>query len=118
MPDYILLEGSPLNNRVRVVVHSDVPPGNNAVGVAWSDALVGHLDSTVSRVPAAFLPAGRQTALDNGTVYEWEFTFSDDANKTPANRLTALEAEISAKESDEQTRLANLLRFYGHTGSI
>lgn len=117
MADYVLLEQSELNNQIRIVVHSTVPAGSNVAGTTWKDALVSSVDTT-SRVPAALLPAGRQTALNNGDLYEWEFSFEDDANKTPANRLAALEAAISARESAELQRMANRLRYFGHVGSI
>lgn len=117
MADYVLLEQSELNNQVRIVVHSTVPTGSNQAGMTWKDALVASVDTT-SRVPAALLPAGRQTALDAGDLYEWELSFEDDANKTPANRLAALEAEIASRESAELQRMANRLRYYGHVGSI
>lgn len=118
MADYVLLGGGARNNLVRVVVHSTTPAGNNAVNVAWSTALVGHLESTVSVVPASLLPPGRQADLDAGTVYEWEFTHEDDAGKTPAERLASVEAAVLAREANEQTRLANLLRYWGFTGTV
>jgi hypothetical protein len=118
MADYVLLGGAPLNDRIRVVVHSTVPGGNNEVGVAWSQALVDHLGDTTSVVPASILPAGRQAALDTGSVYEWEFTFVDDANATPAARQSNLETEIQIRESAEITRLQGILRYFGKTGSV
>lgn len=117
MADYILLEQSEKNNQVRIVVHSSVPAGSNQAGVTWKDALVASTDTT-SSVPASLLPAGRQTLLDNGDLYEWEFSFEDDANESPATRLTDLEAEITARESAELDRMGNRLRYYGHTGSV
>jgi hypothetical protein len=92
--------------------------GNNEVGVAWSAALVDYLESTVSVVPVSILPVGRQADLDAGAVYEWEFTFADDADGTPANRIANLETAILAGEAGEVVRLQNILRYFGKTGSV
>lgn len=118
MADYVLLEGSPKNNQIRVVVHTTVPNGNNQAGTPWGQALVGSLESTVSRVPPSFLPVGRQAELDAGSVYEWEFSFEDDANANANSRVTNLESEIVAREAAESARMQNRLRYFGRTGSV
>ncbi len=118
MADYVLLEGSDKNNRIRVIVHSDVPAGNNAVGVAWSDALVGFLSDTVSVVPVSLLPPGRQAELDAGTKYEWSLSFEDDANESPVTRLANIEAAVAVGEADQIAELSNRLRYWGKVGTV
>ena len=117
--EYVVLDTSQLNNSSRVVVHSDTPGGNNAVGTPWTTALIEYKGTPVaSVVPASVMPVGRQTALDAGTKYEWVFTAEYNANLTPTQKQTEIEAQISARQAQEQTRLQNLLRFWGHTGSV
>lgn len=118
MADYVLLESAGLNNRIRVVVHTTVPNGNNAVGNTWKSALVEYLGDTASQVPVSVLPVGRQADLDAGDVYEWSFSFEDDANAPTPTRLANLEAEILALEAGELSRLQNVLRYWGRTATV
>ena len=118
MADYVLLEGGKYDDGIRVVVHTNVPDTLNAVGFNWRTALVEHVGDTQSRVPVAILPGGRQALLDTGELYEWEFTFRDDRTIPSAERLTNLEAGVTIEESDELSRLQNILNYYGHTGSV
>jgi hypothetical protein len=64
------------------------------------------------------MPAGRQADLDSGARFEWSFTAVYDANDTPANKLVAIEAGITAREAEQLTYKQNELRFWGQTGTI
>lgn len=119
MADYLILDTSQANNSSRVVVHSTIPAGNNAVGNTWQSVLAAMQGGLVqSAVPASLMPPGRQAELDSGAVYEWVFQAEYDANATPANKQAVVEAQIAAREATELSRLQNTLRFWGFTGSI
>ncbi len=128
MADYILLEGGDMDEWVRVVVHTDIPTtgpnAKNAVNVKWSDAIIGYAPvtkeplGTTSVVPTSFLPTGRQALLDAGEIWESEFRMDDNANLTPAERLTNIETAVAQHSSDELARLRKLLNYYGKVGSV
>ncbi len=110
---------------IRVVCFIDVPLGNNAVGTAWRDAVVAHCNqtrgNTTSRVEAALLEAtlpGTQAKLDTGELYEFEFLHPDDGSLPEAQRLTNLQAAINTEAAAEQSRMASLVRYVGHTLTI
>ena len=116
---YVLLDGSDEDNTVTVAVHTDVPStGTNAAGVQWQTVVSQFVDGKPSVVPAAILPANRQSELDAGTRYEWTFTAEYDRNLSNADKRNALEADITAREAELLSELQNRLRFWGATGSI
>jgi len=64
------------------------------------------------------MPGGRQADLDTGTRFEWVINVGYDANATPANKLAAVEAAITADEPSRLAYFQNRLRFWGQTGSV
>lgn len=116
MATFYVLDGAPKNNTLRVAVHIDVPSGDNAAGVPWSTALTQYLESTQSVVP--WLDQASQDALDAGTRYELQVTVEDDAEKSPADRAQTVKDTIQAAVSAETNRLGNVLRFWGHEGTV
>lgn len=120
MPDYLILGTSQKNDRSVVVVHTTTPGGTNTAGVTWVQCLIDQLDGQPfdSLVPASVMPAGRQAALDAGTVFEWSFTSVYDANDSAVAKQTEVENQIQAKEADILTEKQNELRFWGHTGTV
>ncbi len=121
---YVILDTSPLGNRVFGYAHSTVPGGNNDAGVAWSQAVVDSVirdsesGTTVSLAPASLLPAGRQTQLDNGSKYEWDFSVEFSAKLSNAEKVAVVEAFLVAEEPNVIARLAKRLNFWGKTGSV
>jgi hypothetical protein len=116
---YVVLEAGEKENTVRVVVHTDVPAsGTNYVGTQWQAAVAGYRNGQPSVVPATILPVDRQADLDAGLFHEWSFTMEYDANLPDAEKETALEAEITARESIEQSAMQARLRFWGLTGNV
>lgn len=116
---YVILETGSLNNRSRVAVHTDIPAGTNAVGTTWQQALVDFQGTPVtSVVPDSIMPGGRQAELDAGSKYEWTLSAVYDANASNANKLLAVEAQITAEESAMLDDLQDKLRFWGQTGTL
>ncbi len=115
--EYVVTTNADRGHRVSGFAHSTVPLGDNAAGTPWSQALVEPLGDTTSQVPASILPPGRQALLDAGSVFEWGFTVSIDANGLPAEKTATVEAWLVATEDAELTVLQNRLQFWGHTGS-
>ncbi len=117
---YVILDTGQRNDRSTLVVHTEVPVGNNEVGTPWADALVESLGGApiTSQVPVSIMPGGRQAELDVGTRFEWRFTAAYDANDAPAAKLVVVESQISAREANELAFMQNELRFWGQTGSI
>ena len=135
MADYILLESpesgttGTKHDRIRIVVHTAIPGSGpnseNEVKVKWRDAIVGWVGSRAevpgdltSIVPVSVLPTGVQADLDTGALYEWEFTYVDDANLPKLQRVTNLEIQIADREAAELERVQGILDFYGKTGSV
>jgi len=119
MADYIVLTTDSRNNSSRVVIHSITPIGTNEVGKTFAQAIVDEraTPTFTSAVPASELPGGRQVALDNGTVFEWEKNIDYNANDLPAAKQAVIEAEINATEPQMLEDIQDRMRFYGFVGT-
>ena len=129
MADYILLESAKQQHEVKVVVHSSVPgPGpneKNAVGVKWRDAVLGWagkrrdpLGDMTSVVPLSVLPAGVQSQLDIGALYEWEGLIKFASWLSDANKLVVIDNWVAVNEPFVFAEMQSRLEFYGLAGSV
>ncbi len=120
MSDWHALDDAGVGNRLRIVVHTSVPGGNNNASpapVPWQTAASQMKVSeggTTSIVPN--LPALEQTDLDNGVLYETLIQVSSSANDTPAQRLTAVQTAAGVEQARVGSTLAKSLQYWGGNG--
>lgn len=102
--------------------YTSVPGGNNAVGIPWTTAVVGWVtfrnrrfggNATQASSP---VNAATQTALDNGTLFEWRWQFTIADGLTGVQARAALETQINAQEAAISTEMADSLRYWGFEG--
>lgn len=120
MADFHVLETNPQKDVARIAIHVTVPAGNNAAGKSWSSAVLGHLGGTQStKVPwlAATNPT-EATAITNGSAYEFVESVQFNANDTNANKLSAMQAHVAARQAQILSRLQDTLRFWGYDGDV
>lgn len=105
-------------NVYTVVVHTNVPVGNNSAGILWSDAIINSGRNISTMVPGAGPGQITQTELDQitaGTVMEGTFQWQDDPNWTNAQRMADLDLRASQMTSELSNRNAIELKMFGAT---
>jgi hypothetical protein len=106
------------NDRYNVVVHSDVPPGNNAANLAWQSCVVGAglnvTQMTVGNNPGQIAQA-EATKIANGQVIETAFQWDDNAQWNNQQRLDDLNARAAIAVAEAAANLQNRLKNFGRT---
>lgn len=107
------------NGRVfTVVVHIATPAGNNAAGVAWSDAVKnsGRAVSvmTVGTGPGQITSA-EMALITAGTLIEGTFKWDDDPALNNAQRQADLDLRATQLTNELLARYADELRYFGFT---
>lgn len=97
MADYHLLRSSDNGNSVEVVVHVPVPDENNVLGTPLKTCVVEDpQEPKVTQLPVGHLSTGEDASLADGSLVEYQFTFTMNADRSQADRKTALENRVGA----------------------
>jgi hypothetical protein len=106
------------NNQYQIIVHIATPVGNNAAGVAWSQAVINS-GRNVTSMPIGNGPGQiAQSEADQitaGTLLESSQTYWDDITLNTTQRLAALDAVATQMGNDAITNCQTQLKFYGMT---
>jgi hypothetical protein len=112
-----ILEGSGLNTYT-VIVHGDVPAGNNVAGFPWSDCIKNSgrntTQMTVGTGPGQITNA-EQNQIVNGTVVEAVFQWQNDPAWTAAERNASLDLYATRFVAELLADLQTRLRVWGIT---
>ncbi len=125
MADMHVLTGD--GNRYRVVMHFDVPAGNNSAGVAWSDAVpksagLGELGNpatpkTILRDgdgTGATIDATEKTAVESGAMFEHVADFLiESSGFTPLEVRAALRYFYAREKAGVQAAMQRELKWFG-----
>ena len=119
-------------NGYRVVMHFDVPAGDNAVGTSWTDAILAvkgkddlgntALPKTVLQdgdgIVAGTISAAEKAEIEAGTRHEFVDSFPIESGGTSNADLRASLREFYASEKARLTdNLQTQLKYVGHTES-
>lgn len=118
MADYIVTSTRTKPNGagpITVVVRIDVPSGDNNVGVAWQTAVADYR-ALNGLTGTTLWPGGTATTLDSGAQHEFSIQHRDNIYATGV--VTRIEADVTASAAAEQTRLSELLGYWGKTGTV
>ena len=90
---------------------------NNSANTPWESVIVAYLattrnNGTTSRYPS--IPAGIQSQLDAGTLFEWAWSKDVDPNDTPQDKLATVKAHINAVEAASVGKIIKRLQYWGH----
>lgn len=113
MPEIFILNGDNRGQSYQIVFHIPVLDISNNANTSYHTLISQHED-TQSIVPG--LPAGIQTKLTNGELYEYSFSF----NRNPVLSDAAEELKVLYNELKPKILMAlqNKYKFYGVTLTI
>lgn len=119
MADMHILAGSD-SGQVRVVMHFDVPVGNNAVEVSWADALansdLGGTTQMNEGTAVWEITTEEKTAVEAGTIRELLVSFDvEKSGVQPADLRDHLRRQYVRREANEVASLQKRLKYFGHT---
>jgi hypothetical protein len=101
-----------------VVVHAPAPVGNNAAGVAWSDAIKnsgrGMTMMTVGTGPGQ-ISNTEANQIAAGTVIEDSFAWQDDPAWTNPERIAYVDTMAVQLMAELTARLQRDLKYFGYT---
>jgi len=112
MSDMHVLDGD--GETVKVVMHFDVPTGNNSVGTSWVAAVLEGDPQTVLKTIAA----PEKSAIEAGTIFEHVTrVHADGSGQTTGGRQAVLRNAYAVAEAAVTADIQSRFKFYGHTES-
>lgn len=117
MSNYHILSADEFGNQFRVVMHFPVADQLNDVSYSYRTAIVEWQGGAPiqSILPN---PGTEQAQLDAGELYEQVYSFHSHPGETLAQKRDKLDVIYAANLSDVQTRLADVLSFWGYERDV
>jgi hypothetical protein len=102
----------------RLILHVDVPAGNNSVGTAWTAVLVNSGIGGQTRLPdgsgtGGTISAAEKSSIQAGTVFEVEDRVRIPAGMTMGQANAFFDALHAAKVTEVQAWVQARLNFFG-----
>lgn len=117
MSNIHVLAGAGLNVYT-VVVHMNVPAGNNAAGTAWKTAIVNAgLNRTILTTGngPGQISSADAALIASGDLYEGSFVWGNDPAWSNAQRQADLDLRATQLQAELSAMLQNQLRYFGFT---
>lgn len=104
------------NNQYTVVVHATTPPGNNAAGTPWADAIKnsGRATSilTVGNGPGQ-IQTNEMNQITSGALIEASFAWGDDPAWNDTQRQADVDLRATQLTAELLARYALELKYFG-----
>lgn len=124
MSQWHVLGGSPDGNSFQVVFHLPVPSANNRVSINYQTALVnsglGGKTIMATGTGPGQISSTELTSVQNGSLYEYLYTFYTNPGETQAQAAARLDALFTQFSNTANMPLAGLqkqLTYFGGTSA-
>lgn len=111
--------GEITKRKIRVIMHFDVPAGDNSIGTSWSQCIIDDnsiLKETV--LTDSEIMAPEKAAIQNGTVIERVYEVAIHENWSTAEKRNAVDNAWIQRHTEVVNELAMRYEFWGYAGDI
>ena len=116
MSDIHVLETGRYGNMVHVVMHFEVPAGDNLAGTPWRTIQSSRWNGEPSAVPT--IRAAEQLRLENGEVYEHHFMFHSNPGETMGAKQARLEIAYAAERNKVVGNVLTRFSYWGYSHDV
>lgn len=113
MSDIHTMLGSDDGEKINLIFHYTVPNINNDVGANYRTVVKDYVSDHASVVPD--LPAGEQTNLNDGVLFEWPASMSTEREKGLGQLQTRARTLYTELEAETTDRLKHRFRYTATT---
>ena len=111
--------GEITKRKIRVVMHFNVPAGNNSAGKAWSQCILEDVSIFKDTVLTdTEITAPEKTAIQAGTVLERTYEVAIHEDSSTADKKAAVDSAWIQRHTDAIKELALRYEFWGYAGDI